>query len=60
MGRNVKIVEVSGGSTSSTSQFIWEGDVRSEIRDASSAIVHLLFGNGQTIAGSNYYFTFDH
>lgn len=57
-GRNTKIVEVSGGATTSTKQFVWTNQ-RCEVRDGAGAMVSMYFGAGQTIGGDNYLYTKD-
>lgn len=59
-GHCVKIVETVGGTATSTKQFIWCDDERCEVRDASGAVTAQYFDDGQTIAGSNYYYLLDH
>jgi len=60
LGRNVKIVEVTGGSTTSTKQFVWRDSLRDEERDGSGAVTKKFFSRGQTISGSNYFYDLDH
>ncbi len=60
LGKCVSIVENAGGTVTSTRQFVWCGDDRCESRDASSAIISQFFSYGQTLSGSNYYYTKDH
>jgi RHS repeat-associated protein len=55
-GHIVKIVE----STGSTKQFIWCGDAMCEARDGSGSLLNQYFPYGQTISGSNYFYTIDH
>ena len=59
LGRNVSIVETTGGSVASTKQFVWCGHRRSEARNATSALTAQYFGMGESIGGTNYYFTKD-
>jgi RHS repeat-associated protein len=56
----VKIVEVSGGTATSTRQFIWSGDRQCELRDANSNITAQFFAHGESISGVSYYFDKDH
>jgi hypothetical protein len=56
----VKIVETSGGSVTSTKQFVRCGSQICEERNASSTITKQFFGWGQTLSGSNYFYTKDH
>jgi RHS repeat-associated protein len=53
----VKIVEVSGGTTISTKQFVWCDDKMCEARNSSGTITAQYFPRGQTIGGTNYYYT---
>jgi len=59
-GKCVKIAEFSGGSLSSTKQFVWVGSNIAEARDAASTILSQYFSLGQTISGSIYFFTKDY
>ncbi len=59
-GHTVKAIEVRGGTTTSTKQFIWCEGSMCEARDASSNLLNQYFPLGQTISGSNYYYLFDH
>ena len=59
LGHTVRIVEIRGGTTTSTKQFIWCDEQMSEARDASSNLVNQYFAYGQTISGSNYYYVLD-
>jgi RHS repeat-associated protein len=52
-----KIVETIGGTVASTKQFIWCGEDMCEARDASSNLLSQYFVYGQTISGSNYFYT---
>jgi RHS repeat-associated protein len=53
-GARVKIVETSGGSVTSTKQF-----VNDEERDGSGAVSNQFFTLGQTASGTAYFFTLD-
>lgn len=60
-GRKTKIVEVSGGSTTSTKQFVWiDGGRPIEERDASGALVKRFYNLGQLNSSTNYFYTRDH
>lgn len=59
MGRNAKIVEVSGGSTSGTRQFVWSEARWAEERDGSGSIVRQFFATGELIGSNPYYYTKD-
>jgi RHS repeat-associated protein len=50
----------NGGSSPGTRQFIWSGDYRREVRDASGNLTAQFFPRGETISGTSYYFTKDH
>lgn len=58
--RIVKIVETTGGTISSTKQFVWAGDQLCEERDSNGDVTRRFFSNGEQIAGTNYYYTRDH
>ncbi|MBX9769728.1 MAG: RHS repeat-associated core domain-containing protein [Candidatus Obscuribacterales bacterium] len=60
LGRNVKIVENTGGSTTSTKQFVWCDDRRCEERDGSGGLTKKLFKGGQQNSSTNYFYTLDH
>ncbi|MBS2005761.1 MAG: hypothetical protein JST01_01890 [Cyanobacteria bacterium SZAS TMP-1] len=56
----VKIVETTGGTITSTKQFIRCGSKICEERNASGTLIKQFFGWGQTITGTNYFYTRDH
>lgn len=58
--RIVKIVETTGGTVTSTKQFVWAGDQLCEERDAVGTVTRRFFADGEQIAGTNYYYTRDH
>jgi RHS repeat-associated protein len=58
-GRCVKIIETRSGSLTSTKQFVWNGDTLCEERDGTGAVTKQFFRYGQTLNGSNYYYTRD-
>lgn len=58
--RIVKIVETTGGSVTSTKQFVWAGDQLCEERDATGNVTRRFFDGGEQIAGTNYFYTRDH
>lgn len=58
-GRNVKILEYTSSSLTSTKMFVWCDDQRCEARNASSTITAQYFAFGETISGTSYYFTKD-
>lgn len=53
-------MEVSGGTITSTKQFVLANSLRREERDATSAVNSKFFDLGQTISGSDYFCTSDH
>jgi RHS repeat-associated protein len=59
-GKNTKIVENSGGSPTSTRQFIWCGISRCESRDNSSTLISSFFSAGQVDSSVKRYYTKDH
>jgi len=59
-GGLVKIVETVSSSIVSTKQFVRCGSQICEERNASSTITKQFFGWGQTLSGSDYYYTRDH
>ncbi|MCW5824881.1 MAG: RHS repeat-associated core domain-containing protein [Cyanobacteria bacterium TGS_CYA1] len=56
LGRNTKIVENTGGSPTSTKQFIWVSDSRCELRDSSGTVVRKYYNLGQMDNITPYYF----
>jgi RHS repeat-associated protein len=60
LGHCVQIVETSGGSTTSTKQFVWCDSNMCEARNASGTITAQYFALGETISGTSYYYTTDH
>jgi RHS repeat-associated protein len=60
MGRNVKILEYTASSLTSTKQLVWDfGNTPKEARDNSSAITAQYFALGETISSADHYFTPD-
>ena len=59
-GKNVSIVEVSAGTTTSTKQFVWCSNFRSEERDAAGSITGQYFQFGEIKSGSAEFWTTDH
>jgi RHS repeat-associated protein len=60
LGHCVDIVETSGGTVTSTKQFVWCGNRKCESRTAGGSITSQYFSFGQTISGTNYFYTKDH
>lgn len=58
--RNTKIVETTGGTVTSTKQFVWCSGYRCEERSASSSVAALFFSDGQTVNSSNRFYSSDH
>ncbi len=52
----VKIVETTGGSITSTKQFVRSQNVMREARDVSGSLTAQYFSLGQTGGGSNYFY----
>jgi RHS repeat-associated protein len=59
-GRCVKIVEVTGGSTTSTKQFVWCDNQLCEERDGSGNATKQFFNGGQKNGTTSYFYTSDH
>jgi RHS repeat-associated protein len=59
-GQNVLIQEYAGATLNNTKQFIWSGNIRREIRDESGTAITKYFDRGESVSGTNYYFTKDH
>jgi RHS repeat-associated protein len=60
LGRHAMIQEFSGGSLTSTKQFIWSNDKRCEARNNAGTLTAQYFTLGQTISGTSYFYTADH
>ena len=60
LNKNSKIIEQTGGSVTSTKQFVWSEGVRCEARDASSAITTRYYYLGETVSGTDYFYSKDH
>ncbi|CAN5140580.1 hypothetical protein BH10CYA1_BH10CYA1_58590 [soil metagenome] len=58
--RNVSIVETTGGSVTSTKQFVWSLKDRSEERDAAGTLGKKFFDRGQMNSAIKYFFLEDH
>ncbi|MBX9669376.1 MAG: RHS repeat-associated core domain-containing protein, partial [Candidatus Obscuribacterales bacterium] len=59
LGRSAKIVENSGGSPTSTKQFVFDKDERCEERDGTGASTKRFFKRGQTVGAASYFYTLD-
>ncbi|MCW5824878.1 MAG: LysM peptidoglycan-binding domain-containing protein [Cyanobacteria bacterium TGS_CYA1] len=59
-GLNVKTIENSGGTPTSTGQFIWSSFNRCEERDGSGSLIKKFFSFGQTSSGISYFYFKDH
>jgi RHS repeat-associated protein len=59
LGQNVQIVENVGGTITSTRQFVWSGNNRSEERDASGSTTKQFYTLGQSNLGTKYFYTLD-
>lgn len=60
LGRCVKIIEQTGGSTTSTKQFVWSSNQRCEERDAAGNLTKRFYFFGQNNSGTNYFYGLDH
>jgi RHS repeat-associated protein len=60
LGNCVEIIETSGGSTTSTKQFVLCGNSMCEARNASGTITAQYFALGETISGTSYFYTREH
>jgi RHS repeat-associated protein len=63
LGRRVKIVEKTSGSTTSTKQFVYVGNTIAEERDGSNNVVRRYYGQGfEQVSGTaaDYFYTRDH
>jgi YD repeat-containing protein len=58
--RNTKIVETTSGSVTSTKQFVWSTQTRSEERDGLNNITKRFFSLGQNNTGTSYFYAKDH
>jgi RHS repeat-associated protein len=59
-GQIVQIVESISGTVSNAKQFVCTDEQKWESRDSSGNVQSRYFTYGQTLSGSNYYFTRDH
>ncbi|HEY9684990.1 MAG TPA: RHS repeat-associated core domain-containing protein [Oculatellaceae cyanobacterium] len=55
----MKIVEATGGSITSTKQFVWASGAMKEGRDASGNVLSKYFTTGQTLSGTSYFYNKD-
>jgi RHS repeat-associated protein len=60
LGRNVRIVQLSGGSIVADHRFIWVGLERCEERDATGNVLKRFFPQGEVVGGTPRYFLKDH
>jgi len=64
LSRRVKIVEASGGTVTSTKQFVWIGAQIAEERDANNEVTRRYYREGEERIGGQdaglYYYTRDH
>jgi RHS repeat-associated protein len=54
------IAETTGGSLTSTKQFVWDIYSRCEARRADGAVSAQYFGHGQILSGVSYFYAKDH
>jgi RHS repeat-associated protein len=61
LSRRVSIIEKnSGGTVTSTKNYLWIGQEIAEERDASNTVTKRFFPQGEQQSGTNYYYTRDH
>jgi RHS repeat-associated protein len=60
LSRMVKIVEKSKSRITSTRKFVWCGTEKCEFRDASDAVTHFIYLQGQVTGTTPYFYTRDH
>jgi RHS repeat-associated protein len=61
LSRRVSIIEKnSGGTVTSTKNYLWIGSEIAEERDASNTVTKRFFSQGEQQSGTNYYYTRDH
>jgi RHS repeat-associated protein len=61
LGRRIGIVEKnSGGTVTSTKQFVWDGTRLAEERNAGNTVTKRFFAQGEQISGASYFYTRDH
>jgi RHS repeat-associated protein len=61
LGRRIQDIEATNGVAYVTNKFIWDGQALIEQRgNAGTNLIRRFFGQGEQIAGTNYYFTTDH
>jgi len=62
LGRDVQILEHSGGSLTNTKQLVWSATGFSfrECRNAAGTITAQFFARGETISATSYFYTNDH
>ena len=56
-GRTVAILETVASTVTSTKDFVWADGVMREARNSSGALLNQYFELGQTIGGSDYFYT---
>ncbi len=61
LSRRVGIVEKTNGVVASERRYLWLGATMAEERDATGGTVSKrFFGQGEQVAGENYFYTRDH
>jgi RHS repeat-associated protein len=61
LGRRIGIVEKnSGGTVTSTKQFVWDGTRLAEERNAGNTVTKRFYAQGEQISGASYFYTRDH
>jgi len=62
-GRNVKIIEQVGGSTTSTKQFVWDQPSDADLleeRDSAGTVTNKFFDEGEKPGDISRFYSFDH
>lgn len=60
LNRLAKVIEKVNGVVNSTSKFVWVGNEKCEVRDASDSLTLRLYSQGQYGGGAAYFYSRDH
>jgi len=61
LSRRISIIEKnSGGTVTSTKNYLWVGQEIAEERDSSNTVTKRFFAQGEQQSGTAYYYSFDH
>ncbi len=55
-----RIIEIVSGNVTSTRQFVWSGNTRSEERDSMGSLTIQYLGQGERVSSTAYFYTKDH